>query len=157
MSSPALRGSGTVRRVGPVGRAIRLGVSALLLGVLLVAQLGRHDDWFPLGMLGQYGIARDPQGVVVDSYLVGYLADGAVAEIALRADTVGMTRVELEALLPDLLVDPSPLALLEAAFEAGNPGVDVVALEVRQRIHDLRGGALSGPPQDRLALRWEAP
>ncbi len=37
--------------------------------MLLVAQLGRHDDWFPLGMLGQYAVPRDPDGTVVNTYL----------------------------------------------------------------------------------------
>jgi hypothetical protein len=40
-----------------------------VLAVLLVAQLGRHDEWFPLGMLGQYAVPRDPDGTVVNTYL----------------------------------------------------------------------------------------
>ena len=37
--------------------------------MLLVARLGRHDDWCPLGILGQYAVPRDPDGTVVNTYL----------------------------------------------------------------------------------------
>lgn len=134
---------------------LRLVVTALCLGVLLVAQFGRHDDWFPLGMLGQYGVARDPDGAVVDTYLVGRFADGRTARIEMRADTVGMTRVELEIALPDLRQDPSRLALLGATYRERNPGTDLVTLEVREQVHRLRDGARHGEVEDRLVLVWD--
>lgn len=128
---------------------------AVLLGVLVTSQLGRHDDWFPLGMLGQYGVARDPDGTVVDTYLLGETADGHVTQLPLRAETTGITRVELEIALPQLLQDPGALGLLAQTYEAARPGVDLVALEIRQRVHTLSGGARAGAAADRLVLRWD--
>lgn len=140
--------------LGRFGIVLRLTVTAVFLGILLTAQLGRHDDWFPLGMLGQYGVARDPDGVVLDTYLVGRFTDGRTARIEMRADTVGMTRVEMEVALPELEQDPSRLALLEATYEAQHPGTDLAALEIRQQVHRLRDGAQHGPVEDRLVLAW---
>lgn len=142
--------------MGAAGRAARLAVAAAILGTVLVAQLDRHDDWFPLGMLGQYAVARDPDGEVVNTYLVGEDAQGRQVPITLRAETAGLTRVELEiALGRGLREDPAPLSAVARTFEDNHPGTDLVALEVRQRVDTLSGGGRVGPPTDRLVLRWE--
>ncbi|WP_134774234.1 hypothetical protein [Ornithinimicrobium flavum] len=139
-----------------VGRGVRLAVAAAILGIVLAAQLDRHDDWFPLGMLGQYAVARDPDGEVVNTYLVGVDAKGRQVPITLRAETAGLTRVELElALGRGLREDPAPLGAVARTYEDNHPGTDLVALEVRQRVDTLRGGSRVGPPTDRLVLRWE--
>lgn len=143
--------------MGVTGQVVRLLVAATMLVTLLLAQLGRHDDWFPLGMLGQYGVARDPDGQVVDTYLVAQGADGSTFPVRLRAEVAGLTRVELELALGDLAQDPAPLADVALAYESRHPGTDVVALEVRQRVHTLRDGARDGSPRDQLVLRWEQP
>lgn len=140
-----------------LGRVARLLLTAVLLSVFLVAQLRGHDDWWPLGMLGQYGVARDPDGQVVDTYLVGEFADGQRRELPLRVAETGLARVELELALPRLTEDPSGLADVAGAYERAHPGVDVTALEVRQHVHTLVDGGRSGPPEDLLALRWEEP
>lgn len=139
-----------------IGRIVRLAVSATLLAILLVAQLRGHDDWFPLGTLGQYAVARDPDGEVVSTYVLARDATGATFPVTLRAESAGITRVELEIALPGLREDPSGLAAVAEAVERDR-GTDVVALEVGQLVHTLRGGARSGPPVDRLVLTWEEP
>ncbi|MGD8149129.1 hypothetical protein [Ornithinimicrobium sp. Y1694] len=143
---------GALSRAGIV---VRLVVSATLLGILLTAQLGRHDDWFPLGILGQYAVARDPDGQVINTYLVGEDSHGQEVQIPLRAPSAGLTRVELEVALPGLLEDPEPLAAVAATYERNHPGIRLRALEVRQRVDTLRGGARVGPPEQRVVLRWE--
>lgn len=142
-------------RLSTLGRTARVAMVAAILVTLAMAQLGRHDDWFPLGMLGQYGVARDPNGVVVDTYLLGETGDGQIEELTLRADVTGITRVELEIALPDLVQDPSLLEVVAQTYEAASPGVDIVALEIRQRVHTLSGGARSGARTDRVVLRWD--
>lgn len=139
------------------GLVVRVAIAALLLGILLTAQLGRHDNWFPLGMLGQYGVARDPEGTVIDTYLVGHFGSRGTETIALRTDTVGITRVELETSLPQLQESPAPMTSLKATYERRHPGRDLSALEVRQRVHRLEGGARQGPAQDRTVLRQDFP
>lgn len=139
------------------GRVVRLLVAAVLLTILLVAQLRGHDDWFPLGTLGQYAVARDPDGEVVSTYVLGRDATGATFPVTLRAGSAGITRVELEIALGDLQEDPAPLAAVAEAVEQDRPGTDVVALEVRQLVHTLRDGGRAGPPLDRLVLTWEEP
>lgn len=106
-------------------------------------------------MLGQYAVARDPDGEVVNTYLVGIDAEGRSSEITLRAEVSGITRVELEVALADLREDPSPLAAVARTYERNHPGTDLAALEVRQRVDTLRDGGRVGPPTDRLVLRWE--
>lgn len=76
------------------GLLVRVGIAALLLG--------------------QYGVARDPEGTVIDTYLVGHFGSGGTETIALRTDTVGITRVELETSLPELQESPALMTSLKA-------------------------------------------
>ena len=142
--------------MGRTGKATRVLVSAVLLGVLLVAQLDRHDDWWPLGMLGQYAHPRDPDGEVVDTSLVAVDATGAEHVVPLRTSAAGITRVELELVLDDLAVDPSRLAGVAATVER-TQGYEVHVFEVRQLVHTLRDGGRVGAPAERTVLRWVAP
>lgn len=135
----------------------RVGLAVALLVVLLAAQLGRHDDWFPLGMLGQYAAPRDPDGEVLSTYLVGISSDGRTVPIELGATTAGLTRVELETHLPELEADPGLLAEVARTVESHSPGLDLVALLVRQEVFTLRDGAVSGPAQIRDLITWEEP
>lgn len=86
---------------------------------------------------------------------LGQTADGQMEQLSLRADVTGITRVELEVALPQMLEDPSQLEAVALAYEARHPGVDLVALEVRQQVHQLSGGARAGAAEDRFVLRWE--
>lgn len=84
-------------------------------------------------------------------------AGGRSVPIQLRAESAGLTRVELEVALPGLRENPSPLAAVARTYEQNHPGTDLVALEVRQYVTTLRGGARAGAATDRLVLRWEEP
>lgn len=135
----------------------RLTLTAAVLAVLLVAQLGRHDDWFPLGMLGQYAVPRDPDGTVVNTYLEGIDRSGRTVPITLTASESGITRVELETHLPELADDPALLAGVVRAHQAAHPGTELTALQVKQRVHRFRDGAVAGPPTVRTVLTWRVP
>lgn len=135
----------------------RVGVGLALLTVLLIAQLGRHDDWFPLGMLGQYAEPRDPDGEVLSTFLEGTTADGRTVPITLTAARAGLTRVELETHLPELDADPTLLRQVAETVEQRTPGLDLVALQVRQQVWILRDGAVAGDPVVRTVVTWEQP
>lgn len=142
--------------MGVTGRAVRLVLALAMLTVLLVAQLDRHDDWWPLGMLGQYAQPRDPDGQVVDTFLVALDPAGGEHQVPLRAATAGITRVELELDLQHLEADRDRLAGVADRVER-TQGYQVAAFEVRQRVHQLSDGGRDGEPTERLVLRWEAP
>lgn len=135
----------------------RVGVGFALLTVLLIAQLGRHDDWFPLGMLGQYAEPRAPDGEVLSTFLEGVTADGRTVPITLTAAQAGITRVELETHLPELDADPALLRQVAETVEQRTPGLDLVALQVRQRVWTLRDGGVASDPVVRTVVSWEQP
>lgn len=135
---------------------MRLLVTVAMLAVLLTAQLDRHDDWWPLGMLGQYAQPRSPDGAVVDTSLVAIDPAGTEHDVPLRTSTAGITRVELELNLDDLEVDPSRLAGVAATVER-TQGYEVEAFEIRQLVHTLRDGGRDGDPTEHVVLRWAAP
>lgn len=149
--------TGGASRVRVWSATWRIGLALTLLTILVAAQFGRHDNWFPLGMLGQYGVPRDPDGAVLSTYLEGTTAQGATIPIELTTASSGITRVELETHLPELQADPSALAEVATVVERRNPGLDVVSLHVRQEVWRLEGGAVSGPPEIRDLISWTEP
>ncbi|QFG68547.1 hypothetical protein [Ornithinimicrobium pratense] len=138
------------------GKLVRVLITLLMLGVFVVAQVDRHDDWWPLGMMGQYAQPRDPDGEVVDTFMVSFDPDGRERPVVLRASRAGITRVELELNLHNLQSDPTRLDGV-ARRVTHTHGHQVAALEIRQRVHTLRDGRLKGDPDVRTLLRWEAP
>lgn len=140
-----------------LGAGVRVVLAFAMLAVLLTAQLGRHDDWFPLGMLGQYAHPRDPDGSVVNTSAEVRLAQGSWAPVTLTAAASGITRVELEQTLPTLVEDPDGLARLAAAYEERHPAADVVEVRVRQHVTSFADGARSGGPQVVDIVSWSVP
>lgn len=153
--------TGAGAAAGGARRRVRTGwrllVGLAMLAVLVTAQLTRGDDWFPLGTLGQYAYPRDPDGVVVNTYLTGTTTTGEEVRIGLTARSAGVTRVELEVALGDLHDDPSMLAGIAEVWEANHPGVELATMTVRQTLHQMAGGALAAPPEERVVLTWEVP
>ncbi len=129
-------------------------MSLAIVAVLVAAQLGRGDDWFPLGTLGQYAYPRDPDGTVLNTYLTGTTVDGEEVRIGLTARSAGVTRVELEVHLGELEQDPSMLAGIAEVWQGNHPGVELESMTVRQTVHQMAGGALVGEPEDRVVLTW---
>src|SRR5690606_30068898 len=153
--------TGAGAAAGGARRRVRAGwrllVGLAMLAVLVTAQLTRGDDWFPLGTLGQYAYPRDPDGVVVNTYLTGTTTTGEEVRIGLTARSAGVTRVELEVALGDLRDDPSMLAGIAEVWEANHPGVELATMTVRQTLHQMADGALAAPPEERVVLTWEVP
>src|SRR5690606_10881953 len=104
-----------------------------------------------------YAYPRDPDGVVVNTYLTATTTTGEEVRIGLTARSAGVTRVELEVALGGLHDDPSMLAGIAKVWEANHPGVELATMTVRQTLHQMADGALAAPPEERVVLTWEVP
>lgn len=138
-------------------RVVRLTVAFDALAIVTLAQFGRHDDWFPLGMLGQYAEPRDPNGTVLSTYLEAIDDDGRSHPIQVTAATTGLRRVELELLLPALQHDPTLLQPVADRLVIARPDLEFVALRVAQHRWRFEDGAVLAEPDDLTLIVWEVP
>lgn len=144
-----------VRSMSRTGVMVRLLASVVALAILLTAQLGKHDDWFPLGMLGQYAQPRDPNGVVVSTYLEAIEHDGDHHRIAMSAVTTGVARVELEVMLPSLREHPELLSPIAERLKQTRPDLDIRELRVGQHSWQFMDGVVPPWPDDVTVAIWE--
>lgn len=133
---------------------LRLLIAAAALGTVVIAQIGRHDDWFPLGMLGQYAEPRDPNGLVVSTYLEAVTSDGQTHPIRMSAATTGLQRVELEVMLPQLREDPSGLAPIAERLRVSRSDLEITSLRVGQLQWQFVDGAVPAEPEDVTMVTW---
>lgn len=126
----------------------------LLVGVLISAQFLRADSWFPLGSLGQYAYARDPNGDVINTYMMGTTTTGEHVRVGLTPASAGISRVEFEVQLPEIQEDPDLLGDILEVWEANHPPYELVSVTVYKNHSPMSGGALAGEPYDVAVLTW---
>ena len=134
------------------GRRLRLGVAALVFGVLAVGTLWGDDDHFPFGPFRMYASTHPVDGTTTWFELEGVTATGE--RLVLADGAYGMRRAELEARVGWYGEEPSRLAALADAYAKRHPGdPPLVALELVERRQDRdRDG-----PQTRVVARWVRP
>lgn len=138
-----------------MGTFLRAAVMVLLVGILVAAQFLRADSWFPLGSLGQYAYPRDPDGDVINTYVMGTTTTGAEVRVGLTPASAGISRVEFEVQLPKILEDPDLLGDIVEVWETNHRPHELVSVTVYENHSPMSGGALSAEPYDVPLLTWE--
>ncbi len=140
-----------------MGALWRVGVMVLLVGVLVAAQFLRADHWFPLGSLGQYAYPRDPDGDVINTYVMGVTTTGDEVRVGLTPGSAGIARVEFETRLPEFQAEPALLGDIVEAWQDSHPPHVLTSVTVYENISPMSAGALASEPYDTVVLTWEVP
>jgi hypothetical protein len=107
-----------VRPVTRSGLIVRVVVAVLGIGLLLNGSLRMSDDVWPFGPLSQYAFSPPPDATIVITRVEGQLADGRRIDLPLRVGTAGISRAEIEARMPAIVLDPSLLRAVAAGWSA---------------------------------------
>ena len=110
-------------RVGKPGRAVRLLVTAAVVGMLLIGSFWGDDWMFPFGPLRMYSTASPPSGSVSYDRLEAQLPDGRWVHTGLNPKNIGMNRAEVEGRSPSIVADPSLLRHLAEAHHRLHPHI----------------------------------
>lgn len=109
-----------VRPVTRGGLVLRVVIAVLGIGLLLNGSLRMSDDVWPFGPLSQYAFSPPPDATIVITRVEGQLADGRRIDLPLRVGTAGISRAEIEARLPAIVLDPSLLRAVADGWSVRN-------------------------------------
>jgi hypothetical protein len=139
----------------PRGRAVRLGVTALGLALLLVGAVRGTDDDFPFGPFRMYSTSDPPDAPAPDTRVEGVDRTGAVVELG--QDGTGIRRAEIEGQQGRYAADPTLLRQVADAYAARHPAAPaLVEVRIVIRWYGIRDGRPTGRWTDETAVRWQA-
>ncbi|MCW3841888.1 hypothetical protein ONA70_17450 [Micromonospora yasonensis] len=137
------------------GRAIRLGVTALGLALLLVGTVRGTDDDFPFGPFRMYSTSDPPDAPAPDTRVEGVDRTGAV--VSLGQDATGIRRAEIEGQQSRYVADPDRLRQVADAYAERHPAAPaLVEVRIVIRWYDIQGGRPTGRWTDRTVVTWQA-
>src|SRR4051812_11390759 len=130
------------RDVRPVSRwslGWRVLASVALVLLLLNGSLRMSDDAWPFGPMSQYAFSPPADDTVVVTRAFGRLPDGQRVELALRVETSGISRAEIEAQIPAIERDPSLLRAVTDGWASRHPTqprpVEVTIVQDETHLH----------------------
>jgi hypothetical protein len=139
----------------PRGRAVRLGVTALGLALLLVGTVRGADDDFPFGPFRMYSTSDPPDAPAPDTRVEGVDRTGAVVELG--QDATGIRRAEIEGQQGRYAADPTLLRQVADAYAERHPAAPaLVQVRIVIRWYGIRDGRPTGRWTDETAVRWQA-
>lgn len=125
-------------KVRPLGRAVRVSITMVVLALVTATTLWGSDDFFPFTPFKMYANSMDLDGWVGSTRVEGVNTEGERFSLT-EADT-GFRRAELEGQKSRFIEDPSLLEYIAEAYENANPDepelVTVEIIERRYRIED---------------------
>ncbi|SCG43986.1 hypothetical protein [Micromonospora inositola] len=137
------------------GRAVRLGVTALGLALLLVGTVRGTDDDFPFGPFRMYSTSDPPDAPAPDTRVEGVDRTGAVVELG--QDATGIRRAEIEGQQGRYVADPALLRQVADAYAERHPAAPaLVEMRIVIRWYGIRDGRPTGRWTDETAVRWQA-
>ncbi|RZU73110.1 hypothetical protein EV384_1507 [Micromonospora kangleipakensis] len=137
------------------GRAVRLGVTALGLALLLVGTVRGTDDDFPFGPFRMYSTSDPPDAPAPDTRVEGVDRTGAVVELG--QDATGIRRAEIEGQQGRYAADPALLRQVADAYAERHPAAPaLVEVRIVIRWYGIWDGRPTGRWTDETAVRWQA-
>lgn len=123
-----------VNRLGRWGVAWRLAAAVLGIGLVVNGSVRMSDDVWPFGPMSQYAFSPAEDSTIVITRVEGSFVDGRRADLPLRIGTVGISRAEIEARIPQIQADPSLLRAVAEGWAARHP--DAPALDTVWLVQD---------------------
>jgi hypothetical protein len=94
-------------RLGPVGLAARLVVTAVVVVTVALGTLVGNDGWWPFAPMSQYAFSVRNDGLINSPTMEALTTDGQRVRVALSKDGIGMERAEVEGQLGRFVENPS--------------------------------------------------
>ena len=145
--------SPTRERLSTAGKATRLGLTAVLGGLLLAGTVVGQDDAFPFGPFRMYSTTDSLDAPVKSTRMEA--VDTAGRRFALRGEEVGLRRAEIEGQLGRFRDDPRRLGGVATAYRNRHPdGPRLARIEIITRHFALDGGRPTGQHHDTVDVAW---
>lgn len=139
-----------------IARRARLGVTAVVAGLVLAGTFAGQDDDFPFGPFRMYATRDAPDGVVSGARVEAVDANGRV--LVVPDSATGLRRAEIEGQAGRLVADPALLGEVSRAHDRlhpSEPAYDVVRVVVSSTV--LRDSRPTGATHERVVATWRRP
>ena len=147
------RGTRDPERISGPGKVVRLAVTAVVGGLLLAGTLAGQDDAFPFGPFRMYSTTDSLDAPVKSTRMEA--VDSTGRRFALRGESVGLRRAEIEGQLHRFRDDPALLGSIATAYRNRNPDRAALArVEIITRHFALKDGHPTGDHYDTVDVAW---
>lgn len=144
----------SVETLTKTGRAVRVTVTLVVVGLLVASALWGEDDHFPFAPFKMYAGAADPDAPTVDTRLEAVDAEGD--EFLLNRLNAGVRRAELEGQRSRFERDPSLLASITDAYHKRNPQAPrLQEVRIVVRWHEVRDFEVTGEYDEEVVATWQ--
>jgi hypothetical protein len=137
------------------GRLARLVVTAVAGALLLAGTVIGQDDAFPFGPFRMYSTTDSLNAPVKSTRMEAVDTDGR--RFALRGESVGLRRAEIEGQLTRFREEPALLGAVATAYHRRIPDrPELARVEIITRHFALKDGHPTGAHHDTVDVSWTA-
>ena len=130
-------------KVRPVGKAVRIAITAVVLALVTATTFWGGDDFFPFAPFKMYSFSKELDGWAGSTRVEAVNVEGVRFSLTERA--TGFRRAELEGQKGRFVDDPSLLCFIAEAYENTNPDKpEIVTVEIIERRFELKDGYQTG-------------
>jgi hypothetical protein len=130
-------------KVRPLGRAVRVTISLVVLALVTATTLWGADDFFPFAPFKMYSSSMELDGWAGSTRVEAVNEEGE--RFSLLESTTGFRRAELEGQKSRFIEDPTLLEYIAQAYENTNPDKPgLVTVEIIERRYQLEDGHQTG-------------
>ena len=156
-SAPAAE-LGQTTEVSPTGRRVRLGVAAVVFGLLVAGTFWGLDDQFPFGPFRMYATSNQATGEIAVVALEARTEGGDWELVRPSPGSVGMNVAEFEGQLPRFEADADLLAAVAASRASLHPDEDPwVGLRIVRQATVVVDKVPTGEVRESVLAEWQAP
>jgi hypothetical protein len=143
-------------RLGTVGKAIRVLVALVGIGLLINGSVRASDDAWPFGPMSQYA------GMIADDASITYTRisaqtdAGTTVDVPLNIEGAGVARAEIEARTGEIVKNPALLQAVADGWARKHPDEPkYVKLELIRDTTTLVDGRVEGDPVPEVLATWQ--
>ena len=143
-------------RLGRVGKALRILVAVVGIGLLINGSVRATDDAWPFGPMSQYAMSVPDDAKITYTRISALTDAGTTVDVPLNIEGAGVARAEIEARTGDIVKDPSLLQQVADGWAKKHPDKPkYVKLQLIVDTTQLVNGRVEGPPTSEVLATWQ--
>ena len=143
-------------RLGRAGKASRVVIALVGIGLLINGSVRATDDAWPFGPMSQYAMSVPDDAKITYTRVSAVTDAGTTVDVPLNIEGAGVARAEIEARTGEIEKSPSLLQQVADGWAARHPEQPkYVKLELIRDTTQLVNGRVEGPPTSEVLATWQ--
>jgi hypothetical protein len=142
--------------LGTAGKAVRVVVALIGIGLLINGSVRASDDAWPFGPMSQYAGSVADDASITYTRISAQTDAGTTVDVPLNIEGAGVARAEIEARTGEIVKDPSLLQAVADGWARKHPGKPkYVKLELIRDTTTLVKGRVESDPVPEVLATWQ--